>query len=205
MIRNTIYEKAIEANLNKVAHALFELKALIAFDNYIDKNSIFIRGASFFEISKKALYNDMFRHAINVLEMDKSGDSVTFWYILRTDETKIKTLKSYSLEKNNSLKALAKKLKHIRNKVHFHIDRDGIFDSHKIWSEADIKANVLREGLQYLFSVLDELYRAVFNKPVLFHPDDYNGEDLVKLLNLSGLNGLIDVVPKIKEAEAANK
>lgn len=202
---NTIYEKAIESNLNKVAHALFELKALIAFDNYIEKNSIFICGASFFEISKKALYNDMFRHAINVLEIDKARDSVTFWYILRTGEIKIKTLKSYSLEKTDSLKVLAEKLKHIRDKVHFHIDKDGILDSDKIWLEADIKANVLREGLQYLFSILDELYRAVFNKPVLFHPDDYNGEDLAKLLNLSGSNGLINVVPKIKEVEVENK
>lgn len=208
MGKNTIYEKAIESNLNKAAHALFELKAVIAFDNYIEQNSVYICGASFFEISKKALYNDMFRHAINVLEIDKAGDSVTFWYILKTDETKIKALKSYSEEKTNSLKILAEKLKHIRDKVHFHIDKDGVLDSRKIWLEADIKANELRDGLQYLFSILEELYRAVLNKPVLFHPDDYNGEDLAKLLNLANSNSLIDVVPKIEkigEVEKANE
>lgn len=189
-----MYEKAIQSNINKIAHALFELKVLIAFDNYIEQNNVYIYGASFFEISKKALYNDMFRHAMNVL--DKNGNSATFWYILKTNEAKIKALKSYSQSKSNSLKILADKLKHIRDKVHFHIDKDSVLDPHKIWLESDIKANELRDGLEYLFSILEELHRSVLNKPVLFHPDDYDGKDLVKLLGLAGINNLIDVVPK---------
>lgn len=198
MKKNTIYEEAIKTNIQKVARALFELKALMAFDNYLEQNTVYVCGVNFFDISKKALYENMFRHAMNVLDIGKSGDAATFWYILKFDEIKIKELNSYSAEKNELLKSLAKKLKHIRDKVFFHIDKNCILDSEKIWLEADIKANEFRDGLQYLFSLLEELYRTVINNPVLFHPDDYSGDDITKLLNLAKSGGLISVVSKIK-------
>ncbi|MCU0651335.1 MAG: hypothetical protein MUC39_00065 [Candidatus Omnitrophica bacterium] len=193
------YNTAIKRNLFELAHALLELKALTAWDRYTDENEIYVHGESYFSISQKALFNDMVSHAIKVLELDKCGDSSTFWYILKTDTLVLKNLKDYSEEKIYSLQSLAVKLKHVRDKTHFHLDKNGILDHHKIWQEADIKGRELSEGLKYLFGLLCGLYKNIFKESFLYHPDDYDDTDLIKLLNFAASSDLINVVPKMKE------
>ena len=191
------YKATVKRNLYEIAHALMNLKVLTSWDEYTKKNRIFVQGESFFSISERALFNDMISHAIKVLEIDKRGDSSTFWYVLKQDKKTVEKLKSYSSKKISSLRGgLAVKLKHIRDKTHFHIDKDSILDPNKIWLKADIKGNELKEALQYLFILLEELYEVVFKKPFLFHPDDYDGQDLIKLLDLANEHGLIKVSAK---------
>lgn len=198
MEENTRFEKAITRNLYELAHALMELKTLAAFENYIAKNDIYVCGESFFNISNRALFNDMISHTIKVLDFDERGDSFTFWDILKNDKARKETLKAYSKEKIDFLNRLVPKLKIIRDKTHFHIDRKSVLNPQKIWEEANIQGKEIEEALQYLFYILNELHHAVFGRNFLYQPEDYNGEDLIKLLDFAGSSDLVDVVPKIE-------
>ena len=195
-MNNIRYREATKRNLYEIAHALLEFKALTVFDNYTDGKDIFIHGESYLTISEKALFNDMISHAIKVLEIDKSDDTSTFWYILNADLSAFKKLNNYSEAKIDSLKELAEKLKHVRDKTHFHLDKNGILNPSKIWKEADIKGKELEEGLKYLFPLLCELYRIIFSKSFLYNPDDYDGKDLIKILDFANSSDLINITKK---------
>ena len=95
MCKNIRYLAVVKRNLYEIAHALFELKELTAFEDYIKDKELWIQGESFFSISNRALFNDMVAHAIKVLEINKSQDSTTFWYLLKKDKKKIEGLKSF--------------------------------------------------------------------------------------------------------------
>lgn len=190
------YKYAIKRNLYEVAHALMDLKVLIAYEEFNKTNTIFIQGESFFSISFRALFNDMFSHSIKVLEIGQQNDSATFWYILKQTQNNKINLLAYQQEKIESLESLARKLKHVRDKTHFHIDKDSVLDPHKIWDEADIKGLELNEALRYLFRILGELYKVVFGENFLFWPEDYDSEDLSKLLNLANDANLLEIAPK---------
>lgn len=190
------YHKAIIRNLYEVANASMELKVLIAFEDYSNNKHIFTKGESFFTISFRALFNDMIAHVIKVL--DTNRESANFWYILRVDGPRVKKLKSYSKERINSLKILAEKLKIVRDKTHFHIDKKGVLNPNDVWEMADIKGKELSEGLFYLFSILNEIHQIVLNKSFLFNPEDYDGTDLAKLIDFADANRLIMVTPKVK-------
>ena len=192
MKEDTRYQKAIQKNLNSIAHALWEWKELEVYDKYREEKRIYVRGASFLEITTKALFCDMLRNIINVL--DKHSNVASFWYIQKVE--KIDPLKAYSKQKTDSLGDLSEKLKHIRNKDFFHHDINGILDTKKVWQEANIVGRDVGEGIKYLFSILKELYEKVIKKQYNFYPDDSIGEDFVKLLDLAARNHLIEVYPK---------
>lgn len=196
MQENLRYEKAITRNLYELAHALLELKVLNTFNNFTETNEIYVQGESVFSISNRALFNDMLGHAIKILEVDLKGESASFWYIFNYDTLKIKKLTLYLEEKIETLSILAKKLKHIRDKTHFHIDKVGLLDTHKIWRDAGIKGKELSEALQYLFNLLNELHLSLFKKSFLFQPEDYNAEDVIKLLRLAGEKEIIEIYPR---------
>jgi|GEM_PF-2428561 len=139
-----------------------------------------------------AFFGDMLRNTINVL--DKQSDAASFWYILKRDE--IKSLRTYSEQKNILLEDLAGKLKHVRDKVFFHHDKNGVLDTKKIWQEADIVGKDVGEAIQYLFSILKELYEKVMKKSYNFDPDNSIEENFIKLLDLAAKNGFIDVRPE---------
>ncbi|MFH1776914.1 MAG: hypothetical protein ABH952_05080 [Candidatus Omnitrophota bacterium] len=195
MQENDKYKKAIERNLFEITHALLEYKALAAFDKYRINKHVATKGENFFTISFRALHNDMIAHAIKVL--DKNVDSATFWHIFDKDTKTIEELENFSQEKLKILNDLAEKLKILRDKTHFHIDKNGVLEPDKVWERADIKGKDLGEGLVFLFSILNELYRKVFGKEFLFRLEDYDEKDLGKLLDIAGSNELIEVVPRV--------
>ncbi|MDO8675350.1 MAG: hypothetical protein Q7K71_04455 [Candidatus Omnitrophota bacterium] len=189
MEEDTRYQKAIQRNIDSIFHALWEWKTIEAFEQYVEGKRIYVLGQNFFKIMPVAFFGDMLRNAINVL--DKHSDVASFWYILEVGE--IKSLEIYSEQKIDSLKDLAGKLKHIRDKVFFHHDKNGVLDTKKIWKEADIVGKDVGEAIQYLFSILKELYEKVMKKQYHSDPDNSIGEDFVKLLNFAAENGFIEV------------
>ncbi|MFH1777740.1 MAG: DUF3800 domain-containing protein [Candidatus Omnitrophota bacterium] len=65
-------------------YPVFVLTGCISvFDNYRISKHVATKGESFFSIAFKALFNDMIRHAINVL--DKNKDSASFWGIFNKE------------------------------------------------------------------------------------------------------------------------
>jgi hypothetical protein len=187
MAFNDFYRKAIKRNLYEVAHALMEVKILNAMGEYNEKEGIY--GENFFSISYRAAFNDMIAHTIKVLE--DSRDSSTFWSIFQNDQKKIMDLSSCSGESIDLLRTLATKVKLVRDKSHFHIDRKGVMDPEKIWHMADIKGVELEKGLKILFNILNELYEGVHGKGFLFQPEDYSGEDVIKILKFAKSENLI--------------
>jgi len=193
MEENDRYDKAIVRNLYEIAHALMELKALTALENYCELNNVWVLGASFFSIAEKALFNDMVAHTIKVLE--KNRESTTFWYLLK-GEVKIEELKVYSSQKINFLEDLSNRFKIIRNKTHFHIDKNGVLDTNKIWEEAGIKRKDVKSALEFIFLLLEELHEKKFNRSFLFNPADYDNSDIGRVLDIVGKEGLLNIYPK---------
>ena len=195
------YQEAIRRNIFAINYAFWEWKILVSLDNYraIKNKEVAFYGASFFDVSYVAIYSDMIRNSINVLEKKKRNDVVSFWYLLRSKAI-IKTLKSYSEEKTISLESLTKKLMVIRDKVFYHYDKEAILDINNIWRSNSISAKESGEGLEYLFCVLRELYQKVFNQEYSLHPEEYREEEFFRLLDLAGENNLLEVHPKINES-----
>ncbi len=192
MEEDTRYQKAIQRNINSIVYALWEWKTIEAFEQYVKGKRIEVLGSNFFEIMPKAFFGDMLRNTINVL--NKHKDVASFWYILEKGE--IKSLRTYSEQKNILLEDLAEKLEHVRNKVFFHHDKNGILDTERIWKKANIKGKDVGEAIQYLFSILKELYEKVIQKQYLYCPDDSIGKNFIKLLDIAAENGFIDVCPE---------
>lgn len=187
------YIRAIQRNFNEIANALQRWQALVVFDEYIRLNGkVTYQGISFFELSYHSLFNDVISHMIKVLDLNK--DSATFWYIKKNQQIELGSLKSYTKEKISFLESLAKKLKQIRDKTHFHIDLQGVFDHKQIWDDAGISGKELGAGVEYLFDMLFELRNLIFNENMSKIQYSYHGDDLKTLLSLANEKGLISLL-----------
>jgi len=186
------YIKAIARNFNEIANAIQKRQVLVTVEEYAKKNGrIFFYGASFFDLAVKALFNDVMAHLIKVLDANK--DSATFWYVFQNGQNQIVALRSYSKEKISFLQDLSEKVKHVRDKTHFHIDKEGVINPEVIWEEAGISGNDLGRGLEYLFDVLLELKNLIRKENMTKDNYFYDGCDVAKLLDLAKKEGLIDV------------
>lgn len=145
MLSDETYKRAITRNLYELANARLERCALSSFDRYLETHVVYHCGENFFTITERALFNCMVGHAVKVL--DRNRESATFWAIFDTAPDKITKLSSYEEEKLRFLDGLTGKLKLVRDKTHFHIDKDGVLDPRAIWRDADIKGIELGEGL----------------------------------------------------------
>lgn len=189
---NCYYKKAVERNFIEVANAIQKRQVLVAIDKYVETNGrIYFSGMSFFELASRALFNDIISHTIKVLDFDK--ESKTFWYILKNGQDQLKSLQSYSEDKVKSLIFLSKKLKHVRDKTHFHIDKQGVLDPKKIWHEAKISGKGLGKGLECLFDLLFELRNLIRKENMSKNQYSYSADDVIKLLDLAKDKGLISV------------
>lgn len=198
MEENIRYQEAIRKNILAISYALWEWQILVSLDNYRKNKEINFYGASFFDISFIAIYSDMIRNSINVLEKKERNDVASFWYLLRNGII-IRTLKSYSEEATISLDNLTKNLMDIRDKIFRHHDKKAILNTDKIWRNANIPAKELGKELKYLSCLLSELYQEVFKQEFPLHLGEYREEEFFKLLDLAAENHLIEVSQKIGE------
>ena len=193
---DTKYIKAIARNFNEIASAIQKRQVLVTVEEYVKENGrIFFNGASFFDLAVKALFNDVMSHLIKVLDANK--DSATFWYIFQNEQNQILTLRSYSEEKISFLQDLSEKLKHVRDKTHFHIDKQDVIDPKRIWEKAGISGNDLGRGLEYLFDMLLELKNLIRKENMTKDNYFYDGCDVSKLLDFAKKEGLIEVHAKV--------
>lgn len=168
----TRYQRALKRNLHEVGRALLEQKAMVGLEKAETNHAV-----DFIRISYDALFNDYFSHAIKAL--DKHVDSASFWYIKRCKE---KETNNYIRENNIDIESLIKvseSLKHVRDKTHFHIDKDAVKNPKKIWSEASIKGSALATCLNNVWDILNYLYKLEFKEE--FYYPEYNGGDATKI------------------------
>ncbi len=159
---------------------LHELKFLISKRNAANAlvAEIPTFGLSFFRYAYYALKNDLIAHGIKIL--DKHKDSVSFWYLYccKKDEIdKYLANNNFSIDK---IEELSKKLKTVRDKTHFHIDKDGVFDPDKIWESAGITGNEFNLVFDFLWELLNNLHISQFSEP--FRDYLYRGEDIKEIV-----------------------
>ena len=133
---------------------------------------------SFFSYCHIALFNDIFSHEIKVL--DQHRDAASFWY-LRNCEMKLMDilLQKHSLT-IDEIAGLCEKLKIVRDKTHFHIDKKGVIDSENVWIEAGITGDYINTIIDKLWYILNELfvekYKVEFAQPV------HDGSDVESII-----------------------
>lgn len=163
------YYRALTRNLHEVRFCLSHRNAVNAIVEVSPKTSW-----SFFSYAYLALKNDMFAHAIKVL--DKHKDASSFWYLYKCNQKEFGSLlKRFDLQYED-IETLTEKLSKIRDKTHFHIDKMGVFDPSAIWKEADIKGSFFNSVMEIIWAVLKEAHISAFRKP--FIQSIYDGDDV---------------------------
>ena len=180
-MKESRYQHALVRNLHEITQAIYEGRAHNAM-----MNCHTLHGMDFFRVVFYALNNDMLAHAIKVLDHDSK--SASFWYIFRCKQKKI--VKFIEENSMRDIELLTEKLKAIRNRAHFHIDRDAIFNPAKVWQDADIDYNLFSAVLNSLRLILDYLHTEEFGKG--FGKLDYDGSDVEAILRAVKSAGVVE-------------
>jgi len=151
------YQAALKRNLTELVVAKLEFDAYREIGDKLLLNFF----DSFFTLAQDALFNDMIAHMIKVL--DQNYQSTTFWYIIRC---RSKEAKEFIKRENidfMTIYDLAKKLKTIRDKTHFHIDKKGVKDPKAVWKTANIKYDEFPNNLESIYKILNHLHVKEFD------------------------------------------
>lgn len=147
------YERAIERNLAELQRAILNRTTLLGFEAAGSLSHDFLK------LTYYALFNDYVAHCIKVF--DRSKQSTSFWYIQRTNA---KPVAAYARRHKISMAALERvsdKLKHIRDRTHFHIDSEGVLDPKAVWREADLTGKQLSAAVDGAWSILRDLAKSL--------------------------------------------
>jgi hypothetical protein len=119
------YEAAIERNLAEVQRAVLDRRAMVAMES--------VGGISngYLKVIYYALFNDYIAHCIKVFE--RSSGAASFWYIYDTNQKPINEFARKNGIDIAKFESLTESLKHVRDKTHFHIDREGVLDPKAVW------------------------------------------------------------------------
>jgi hypothetical protein len=175
-------QRALERNLHELSRAIVERKAMVGIETAESSH-----GVDFFRIAYDAMFNDMIGHAIKVL--DRNGQSTSFWYVYRCEQHGIDRYikdKGYDI---NRYQNMADKLKKVRDKTHFHIDRDAVRRPDDIWNEANIKGSELKQVIEELWDILRHVFKERLSRefPVL----SYNGHDATEIIRAAQKAGIV--------------
>lgn len=175
-------ERALTRNLHEVGRAILERKAMVGMEAADSNHTV-----DFFRLAYDALFNDMIAHAIKVF--DKNKDSNTFWYIYGCFKKEInKYVESigYDLKK---LDDVAEKLKIVRDKTHFHIDKVGVLKPDDVWKSANITGAELAQAIDMVWDILNHVYKITKGDEFTF--PKYNGTDATRIIKLTIKEGVI--------------
>ena len=171
----TTLEAAIERNIAELNNAILKLTAR---DELVKQKLTYAR-MSFFVVAEHALYNDMLAHAIRVL--DEHRDAMSFWYVLRSNEAAVKKSANIAGLDLDKLKILSGKLRLVREKTQFHIDRKAVRNPKSVWQEADITGIVFAEALRAMAATLGHTRQQLFGGE-LAQVTEYDGSDVSKIV-----------------------
>ena len=169
----TRYEKAIKRNLDELHHAILERKALVGLRNVES-----FHAWDFFRITGYALFNDIVSHTIKVFE--DSSRSTSFWYLEKSDKAAMNRAARATGVQIKDIKDLCAGLEHIRNKTHFHIDKDAILNPQKVWKDADVKDDDLETLLESAARILIHLLKE--KTGIEYDVPKYGGTDVEEII-----------------------
>jgi len=156
-----INQLRISRTINRCAHELMKfmnqttaLKNLLKHDQPMSSN--------FFRVVYYSLYDSRILHLIKVL--DEHRDSVGFWYLYKFLKPEIKGFCESENLKIDDLELLTKKLKHIRDKTHFHIGKKEVVDPGQVWKDASLTGDFINNTGEGLFKIIMLLFEHKFGR-----------------------------------------
>ena len=164
---------AIARNLSELQQAILNRTTLLGLEDACVSHL-------FLKVIYRALFNDYIAHCIKVFEDRKQAAS--FWYIYRTNQ---KQIDAFALRRKIDIKRLrivSEKLKHIRNKTHFHIDKVGVLDTKGVWRDTRLPGKKLSRAVDSAWNILTDLQLS-FNLPEVPLPE-YRPSLVKRLANL---------------------
>lgn len=166
---------ALKRNFAEANNAILKLTAY----NKLCEVDFTYRGMSFFVIAMHALYNDMIAHAIRIFDDHKEAGS--HWYIVRCSNGIVhKAAKTCNID-IEELRRIVPKLRHIRDKTHFHIDRRAVAEPRKVWADADITGNEFTNALHNAATLLAKIKQEAFGGE-LDSLIPYDGSDVRQII-----------------------
>jgi len=108
--------------------------------------------------SFSALMGDRLVRLIRILE--NSDRTATFWYLYNCEPANVS--KGIDIRR---LQDLSEKLRLVRNKTLFHIDKDHVGDSEAVYKQANIIANEVIWAMETIWCVLNRLYAERTGQP----------------------------------------
>ncbi|MFZ3072359.1 MAG: hypothetical protein WA162_03875 [Thermodesulfobacteriota bacterium] len=171
------YQMILNRNLNEVRDAWFEWRSLMAIESVQHP----FPDSTFFDIIHSALFNCAIGHLMKVLDQHK--DSASFWYIYNYKQPEINA-QPRNTERLKKLKHLASpdRLKHIRDKTHFHIDKNAVVDPKQVWRNAGITSKEIYSALLDMIAILQPLFKKEFGE---YFPMDYDEDEAKHLAKIA--------------------
>ena len=157
------YLMAVERNLAELQRALLNRTAIQGIER--------LRGVTepFLQISYLALFNDYIAHCIKVFETREQAAS--FWYVYRTNQAPIDAFVRKNGIGLESMRAVSVKLKKVRDKTHFHIDKTGVLDSKAVWRVAGLTGEQLAMTVDFAWAILADLQKQLGHVEVIIPAD----------------------------------
>lgn len=149
----TRYQRAIDRNLAELQRAILNRTTLLGLEDAGGLSSIFL------QLTYNALFNDYISHCIKVFDLGRQ--TASFWYIYRTDEKPITASAKRNRIDIEALERVSSKLKHIRDKTHFHIDSEAVIEPKAIWRSAGLSGKELSKAVDAAWVMLKELAAAL--------------------------------------------
>ena len=125
----------------------------------------------FLKLVYNSLTNDYVAKCIKVFENGKQAAS--FFYIYRSNEKAIQEAAKLENIELSIFENIAPKLKHIRDKIHFHIDCDGVMNISQVWHDAGISVDELHHCVISAQKLLSNLATKLNLKHEVI-PKEYN-------------------------------
>lgn len=164
-------QAALKRNFAELNNAILKRTAY----NQLCKAGFTYTGMSFFVIADQALFNDMIAGAIRVFDDHKDVSSI--WYIIRCNEGAAKKAAAACGTSIESLRAIVPKLRHIRDKTHFHIDREAVEAPDEVWKYAGISGDELTDALYGAAALIAHIKREIYGGE-LDKLTPYDGSDV---------------------------
>jgi len=170
---NDRFVTAVRRNIAELNNAILERRALIGL--YAADSA---HGLDFFRLAAHALYNDMISHMLKVFE--RGSQAASFWYVVQTNEALAKRVAKENDVSLEEIRSLSEPFKLLRDKTHFHIDRDAIMEPTKVWAAAGITGEQVGYVLEGAWKILAGIAREVCGES--YELPDYDGNDAEEII-----------------------
>ena len=119
-------------------------------------------------------------NAIRIFDDHKEAGSL--WYIIRCNPHATENAAKACHINIDDLKAIAPKLRHIRDKTHFHIDRRTVGNPSLVWTDANISNRAFTNALHNVALLLAKIKQDVF-RAAMDNQTPYDGSDVMQIID----------------------